>query len=215
MRELLHSRTLIVLMAVILVASLSMITGCNTDEPGTDSEVTGDNGDSPEVPGEEEDVEDGSAEPVAPDPAPEELVVRLYWVSAGENALGIERTIPYTRAVGTAALKALLEGPTEAETQTWPAISSAIPEDTELLGLRVENGTAYVDLSDEFDDGGGTFGVTARLAQVVYTLTQFPTVDDVEFSIEGERVEVFSSEGLILDGPQTPEDYYPLLPIDA
>ena len=143
------------------------------------------------------------------------ITVRLYWVSAGENALGVERTLPYTQATGAAALNALFEGPTEAELTTWPAIGTAIPEGTELLGLTISNGVAKVDVSQEFASGAGTFSVTARIAQVVYTLTQFPTVDSVEFFIAGEKVEVFSSEGLILDGPQEPDDYYGLLPIDA
>jgi spore germination protein GerM len=50
---------------------------------------------------------------------------------------------------------------------------------------------------------------------VVYTLDQFDSVDAVEFYIEGKRVEMFSSEGLILEGPQRGTDYYDLLPIDA
>src|SRR5690606_35283550 len=60
---------------------------------------------------------------------------------------------------------------------------------------------ATVDLSAEFESGGGSFSVMARLAQVVFTLTQFPTVDTVQFLLEGEPVEVFSGEGVILDGP--------------
>jgi hypothetical protein len=51
-----------------------------------------------------------------------------------------------------------------------------------------------------------------RLAQVVYTLTQFPTVDGVDFAIDGEPVTVFSSEGIGLDHPQTRKDYRDLLP---
>ena len=93
--------------------------------------------------------------------------------------------------------------------------STAIPRDTRLLGITVKDGVARVDLSREFESGGGTFSMTARLAQVVYTLEQFPTVDAVEFYIEGVKVEMFSSEGLILDGPQTLDDYDELLPIDA
>jgi len=33
--------------------------------------------------------------------------------------------------------------------------------------------------------------------------------------MDGEKVEVFSGEGLMLDTPQTPEDYYDLIPVDA
>jgi spore germination protein GerM len=143
------------------------------------------------------------------------MTVRLAWVEAGENALGVERSVPYSPAVATAAMNALLAGPTLEEQATWPAISTAIPAGTKLLGLTIEGGIAKVDLSKEFESGGGTFSVTARLAQVVYTLTQFPSVTGVEFYVEGQKVEMFSSEGLILDGPQTIDDYANLLPMDA
>ncbi len=106
------------------------------------------------------------------------------------------------------AIDLLLGGPTEDETAGTPAISTAIPEGTTLLGVVVEDGLATVDLSTEFDDGGGSFGMFARLAQVVYTLTRLPGIDEVGFVIEGEPVTVFSSEGIELDGPQQRDDYY-------
>jgi len=85
-----------------------------------------------------------------------------------------------------------------------------------LMGLTALTvGVAKVDLSDEFDDGGGTLSVTMRLAQVIYTLCQFPTIDSVEFYMDGTKIDVFTGEGLMLDGPQTPEDYYNLIPVDA
>ena len=51
-----------------------------------------------------------------------------------------------------------------------------------------------------------------RLAQVVYTLTQFPTVKSVLFQVEGKTVTVFGSEGIALDGPQARDDYADQLP---
>ena len=57
--------------------------------------------------------------------------------------------------------------------------SSAIPAGTRLLGLSIAGQIATVDLSSEFESGGGATSVLGRLAQVVYTLTQFPTVTSV------------------------------------
>jgi hypothetical protein len=51
-----------------------------------------------------------------------------------------------------------------------------------------------------------------RLGQVVFTLTQFPTVRSVLFKIEGQPVTVFGSEGIVLDGPVGRADYEELLP---
>ena len=53
-----------------------------------------------------------------------------------------------------------------------------------------------MDLSGEFDDGGGSFGMFARLAQVVYTVTRSADIDEVVFSVDGEVVTVFSAEGI-------------------
>jgi hypothetical protein len=51
-----------------------------------------------------------------------------------------------------------------------------------------------------------------RLAQVVYTLTQFSTVRSVVFQIEGATVTVFGSEGIVLDGPVGRAQFYDQLP---
>ena len=55
----------------------------------------------------------------------------------------------------------------------------------------------------------------ARLAQVVFTLTQFPTVRGVLFHLDGEPVNVFSGEGIVLDHPVGRKDYEDLLPVIA
>jgi germination protein M len=91
-------------------------------------------------------------------------------------------------------------------------VTTAIPDGTALLDLALSDGVATVDLSEEYASGGGSAGMFARLAQVVYTLTQFPTVEGVEFRLDGEPVETFSSEGIELDGPQTRKDFEDQLP---
>ena len=53
-----------------------------------------------------------------------------------------------------------------------------------------------------------------RLAQVVYTLTQFPSVDGVIFSLDGEPIDVLGGEGVIIDHPLARSDYTDLLPDD-
>jgi len=49
-------------------------------------------------------------------------------------------------------------------------------------------GVARVDLSSDFETGGSSRSLQLRLAQVVYTLTQFPTVSAVRFSVDGTPV---------------------------
>lgn len=141
-------------------------------------------------------------------------IVRSYfWLGGDPGSAGLVavlRTIPGTKAVATASMTALLAGPTSAE--SGRQISTAIPDGSQLLGLTIKDGVATVDLSSEFESGGGSASVLTRLGQVVYTLTQFPTVKSVLFQIEGKTVTVFGSEGVVLDGPVGRADYVQLLP---
>ena len=152
-----------------------------------------------------------------PTPSPTATtIVRAYFVlgsfTGNEGLVPVLRAVPETKAVATAAMTALLAGPKGAELESRPAMVSAIPDGTRLLGVTVADGIATVDLSNEFESGGGSYSVQARLAQVVYTLTQFPTVDGVLFRIAGKPVTTFSSEGLVLDGPVDRADYRDILP---
>ncbi|MFZ0493770.1 MAG: GerMN domain-containing protein [Acidimicrobiia bacterium] len=110
-------------------------------------------------------------------------------------------------------LAALFAGPTADETQMVPAMSSAIPEGTQLLGTDVAGGVATVDVSEDFASGGGSFSMMARLAQVVYTATRFDGVDSVLFELDGAPVTTFSGEGIVLNGPQTRDGYLDFLPM--
>ncbi len=125
------------------------------------------------------------------------MVVRNYYflddVSGGNPGLvPVERTVPKSVAVARAALTTLLAGPSDSERSAKPPIATWIPDGSELLGIEVAGGTATVDLSGTFTSTRGTFAVGGRYAQVVYTLTQFPTVDRVVFRIDGAATTAFS-----------------------
>ncbi|MEX0674146.1 MAG: Gmad2 immunoglobulin-like domain-containing protein [Gaiellaceae bacterium] len=152
-------------------------------------------------------------EPPAPttDTAPPATTSIVVYFLRGETLAPVHRVVPQTAAVGTAAVTALLDGPTATESDF--DVSSTVPEGTRLLGLDVADGTATVDLSREFESGGGSLSMTARLAELVFTLTQFSTVDRVQLELEGEPVSVFGGEGIVIDEPLTREDFVDLMPI--
>ena len=158
--------------------------------------------------------------PPAPSATPagttaETMIVRAYFVLGGgpgsAGLVPVLRVVPKSAAVATAAMNALLAGPTTKEAGDR-TMTSAIPDGTGLLGVTIKNGVATANLSTEFDSGGGTPSLQYRLAQVVYTLTQFTTVKSVVFQIEGQTVTVFGSEGIVLDGPVGRADYTAQLP---
>lgn len=132
------------------------------------------------------------------------------WFARADGLVSARRTHQPTRLVATAAIDALLAGPTAAERDS--GLLSAVPSGTRLLGIGIRNGIATVDLTSEYQSGGGSLSMQMRLGQVVYTLTQFPTVQKVRFSLDGTPVNVFSSEGIVLDHPVGRADYVNLLP---
>jgi germination protein M len=158
----------------------------------------------------------GTPRPTATAAGSDTSIVRAYFVlgsfTGNEGLVPVLREVPQTRAVATAAMRALLAGPDEPELAARPAMYTAIPDGTTLLGISIADGIATVNLSKEFETGGGSASVLARLAQVTYTLTQFSTVDGVRFQLDGVPVTTFGGEGVVLDEPVGRDDFQDQLP---
>jgi germination protein M len=146
--------------------------------------------------------------------------IRLYYVASGGDMPGrpgpflisVHREIPSTPGIAQATLRELVGGPSAADEALIDDVSTSVPADTLVLGVSLADGLATVDLSREFESGGGSFSMFSRLAQVIYTVTQFPTVDEVAFQLDGQPVTVFSGEGIEMDGPVSRDDLVGLLP---
>jgi hypothetical protein len=103
------------------------------------------------------------------EPAGDTTSVSVYWLREGKVWPAL-REVEETEAVATAALEELLEGPTADEGRDFD-FTTAIPDGVEVHALDIEDGVATVHLSTDLDE--------AALAQVVHTLTRFPTVESV------------------------------------
>jgi len=109
-----------------------------------------------------------------------------------------------------AAVRELLAGPTAEEASS--GLSTAIPTGSRLLGLTIRHGTADVNLNAAYESGGGSLSMTARLMQMVFTLTQFVPVHGVRFQINDKPVSSFGGEGVVLDNPVSRVDFQSFLP---
>lgn len=128
------------------------------------------------------------------------FAVRVYF-NLDEKMQPVQRFAPAgSRATLKAALTELLKGPTADEIDA--GIDTLIPSGTKLNNVSISGKTATIDLSSTFASGGGTLSMTNRLAQVVYTATQFPSVTSLRLKLDGKPVKVFGGEGIVLDHPQ-------------
>lgn len=111
-------------------------------------------------------------------------------------------------------LEALVAGPTSMDTEA--GATTAIPEGTRLLGFEITNdgkaSIATVDLSREFESGGGSLSMQLRVAQVVYTATQVEGVNSIRIAIEGRTADTLGGEGLMIDSPMDRSDFGDVAP---
>jgi hypothetical protein len=130
------------------------------------------------------------------------------WFAQGGKLFLTTRTDPFTPGIGRLALASMLSGPTG--DQRGAGVDSAIPGGTELLDLVIEKGVATVDLSSQFESRPSDPPMALRLAQVVYTIGQFSTVQSVRFRIDGASRTVIG--GVPVQGTQSMKGYESLLP---
>lgn len=154
---------------------------------------------------------------VSPTPTPPEEPaarsdVRIYLVR-GEKIGVAGRSVPDAddkKTVIRQTVEELVKGP-NADEEGFGLLTT-IPDGTTVNGVTIANGTATVDLSKEFESGGGSLSMQLRVAQVVCTLTQFDEVKNVAFQIDGEKVETIGGEGVIVDPPVDRSDFEQQLP---
>ncbi|HET9730239.1 MAG TPA: Gmad2 immunoglobulin-like domain-containing protein [Acidimicrobiia bacterium] len=102
-------------------------------------------------------------------------------------------------ATPEAAVRALMNGPQGALERDLK-VGTAIPSGTVVHDVKVADNVATVDLSKSFASGGGSQSMQARVAQVVFTVTQFGDVQRVRFALDGTTVQSIGGEGVMVNG---------------
>jgi hypothetical protein len=180
-------RTVVVLLvavAALLAAVLLVVVDARSADDG-------DGGSGPSVT-----AGSSSSTTVAPSttasPGPGAVDARVYFVR-DEHVATAGRTVR-APAVARGALEALLDGPSDREAGL--GMTTAIPTGTELRSVAVDDGVATVDLDETFASGGGSLSMQLRVAQVVFTLTQFDSVERVTITLGGREVDAIGGEGV-------------------
>ena len=117
----------------------------------------------------------------------ETKLITLYFTDPVENKLvAEEREIPKVTGIARATIEQLIKGPMGAD------LESTLPANTMLLDINVrEDGLAIVDFSGDLIRDLPTTATAEQLAvySIVNTLTQFPTIQEVEMRVDGRKVD--------------------------
>lgn len=140
-----------------------------------------------------------------PSPTPTATTVPVYLVEDG-RLVRVER--PAVRRTVEDALTALL-----AAGEARGSQRSAVPPGTAVERLRRRGDVLSLDLSAPFGDVRGRDQVLA-VAQVVWTVTEFPPVRQVDVLVDGRRIELPVEQGEVSAGPAQRRDYWSVRPQD-
>jgi spore germination protein GerM len=111
----------------------------------------------------------------------------------------VTRRIPVSDSPLVDALNVMLTGPTADELNR--GILNLIPKNTKILSATVRGSTAYISFSEDFlFNTFGVEGYVAQLRQIVWTVTEFSNVNDVQVLIEGRRLD-YLGEGIWIGSP--------------
>ena len=111
----------------------------------------------------------------------------------------VTRKIPVSNSPMQDSINTLLKGPSSAE--VGKGIVNLIPQNTKLLSAAVRGNTAYLNFSEDFlFNTFGVEGYVAQLRQIVWTVTEFQNVKDVQILIEGRRLD-YLGEGIWIGSP--------------
>ncbi len=131
---------------------------------------------------------------------------KLYFIDVDDEGVislqAVVRRVSFTDSPLTETVRALLQGMLPSELNM--ELINLIPENTRLLSIRVSDGTAYINFNEAFRFNSlGKEGYVAQIKQVVYTATEFSTVDSVQILIEGKTYEYLGPEGVFIGQPLT------------
>ncbi|MBA1336656.1 MAG: hypothetical protein HPY66_3091 [Firmicutes bacterium] len=113
----------------------------------------------------------------------------LYYRDNKGYLVPITRSIVWKEGIARTALEKIIEDGQDSDIAQHMGLYSAIPADTKILGLTIRDGLAKIDLSGEALDYASAEEEELMVQSVVYTLTEFNTVDEVQFMFEGKTLE--------------------------
>ncbi len=137
-------------------------------------------------------------------PGTKQPSVKAYFFK-NEKLLAVERRLDPAKPQLPQAIEALLAGPTTEESRA--GITTGLPPGVKLRLTKTDRSLAIIDLDRSLENyGGGSTKIEGIIAQLVYTATEVPGIEQAWIWVEGQRDIVLGGEGLVLDRPLGRQD---------
>lgn len=112
----------------------------------------------------------------------------LYYKDDKGFLVPVMRKIPWPegKGIGKAAIRALIDTPANRADMEDIGLTPVLPANTEIIGMNISDGLCKVDFTSDFLNYGSQEEELAIAKSIVYTLTEFPTVDNVQIMVDGK-----------------------------
>jgi hypothetical protein len=123
------------------------------------------------------------SQPISPNPPEKKAELTLYFLNQEKYALIPEKreVLQSGQSIEELAVAELIKGPENKE------LLPTVPKDTKLLSLSIEDNTAYVNFSKEYDQPRDLNAESLYVLSVVNTLTEFAGIQKVQILVEGDK----------------------------
>lgn len=126
--------------------------------------------------------------------------VKIFILDKSGNLRSVNRTcdISTEKSCFEYAFKELVTAPSKWEKSK--GFTSEIPQGTRLISVRESSGSILIDLSSDFETGGGAESTYMRIKQVIKTANANSSVPSYLY-INGKQANVIGGEGVMLKQP--------------
>jgi germination protein M len=131
----------------------------------------------------------------------EVIEMSVYFVDEKGLVVPMGIQIPKAEGIAKETLRYMTKGGPVLNQIAGTNLEPVLPNGTKVLGLSINEGVAKVDFSKEFLNNETKDQEKRMIEAVVWTLTEFPTIESVQFVVEGYLLEAMPVGGMTLTEP--------------
>lgn len=115
----------------------------------------------------------------------------LYFKNRDGYLVPVMRRIPWEEGIARATLNNMIDSPELRDSLSYTGLLPIIPAGTEVTGIAIdeETGICKISFSENFLNNESQSDEESLIKGVVYTLTEFPTIEKVKILVGGKELE--------------------------
>lgn len=144
-------------------------------------------------------LDETSAEaPITPTEEKKQKTIKIFILDKSGNLRSVNRECKDEKSCFEYSIKELIAAPSKWEKSK--GFTSEIPQGTKILSIRESSGNVLIDLSSDFETGGGAESTYLRVKQIIKTANS-NTSSPVYLYINGKQANVIGGEGIMVKQP--------------